>query len=63
MFDPDICLCEGKNLEYCKTCRRYKYHLKNTEDERKTGQCNYNSYFVTPPYNEENKSCEYKWED
>lgn len=59
MFDPDICLCTGGNLEVCKNCKRYLYHLKDIEDEKKTGIGNYNSYFIEPPC--KNGECSYEF--
>ena len=42
MFDPDICLCDGRNCSLKDTCLRFKYHLKSKKED-------YNTYFETPP--------------
>ena len=55
MFNVDICLCEGKDCPLKENCLRYKYHLKDIE----SGSENYNSYFVDPPFDIEQKNCEY----
>ena len=48
---PDICMCPGEDCPIKKTC--YRFTAKPSEY--------WQSYFMTPPYSKETKSCNSYW--
>lgn len=58
MFTTDICLCTGKDCPLRESCKRFQYHLKDLKSDWNS----YNTYFETPPYDNEKKDCDYHWE-
>ena len=50
---PDISMCKGGKCPQKKDC--YRHNAKPSEFRQ--------SFFVTPPYNWETKSCTEFWED
>ena len=49
----DITMCSGENCPVKKTCYRFK--AKPNELHQ--------SYFLDPPFDKEEKKCDYYWED